>query len=415
MAYSRARDARGELVVAFDTPAVVLGAGINGLGVARSLARAGVPAWLVDADARRFEMHTRAARPLVIASMRGPELIDELVRLGTTRFAGVRPVLLLTQEESVKLVSRERERLSPLYRFALPPRDLLEALLHKHGFQRLAEQFGCPIPALVRIGAAVELSALERLQYPVVVKPGERHDGYGRQFKKAYRVETAADARELVGRILPVMPDVVVQEWTEGPDSSIYFCLQYINAQGDVTASFTGHKVRSWPPQVGGTASCAPAPEAHAELSALTMKFFRDAGVTGMAAMEYKRDARTGAFRMVEPTVGRTDYQAEVATLNGVNLPHAAYCGSLDLTFPAPRSASRSIAWRVRSEDVQSARAQRQRPKDGFDGMDGVADAIWRWSDPMPGLVSIARRAKQTLRARAARVLPSTEPLGSKP
>jgi hypothetical protein len=47
--------------------------------------------------------------------------------------------------------------------------------------------------------------------------------------------------------------------------------------------------------------------------------------------------------------------------------------------------------------------------------MDKVADAIWRWSDPMPGLVDISRRAKQTLRARAARVLPSTEPLGSKP
>lgn len=401
--------------MAFDTPAAVLGSGINGLGVARSLARAGVPAWLIDAGARRYEMHTRAARPLAVASMHGPTLIDELVRLGTTRFAGLRPVLLLTQEESVKLVSRERERLSPIYRFNLPPRGLLDALLHKHGFQRLAEQFGCPIPALVRIGTAAELPALERLRYPVVVKPGERHDGYGRQFKKAYCVETAADAKELVGRILPVMPDVVVQEWTEGPDSSIYFCLQYIDAQGEVTASFTGHKVRSWPPQVGGTASCAPAPEAHAELSALTTKFFRDAGVTGMAAMEYKRDARTGAFRMVEPTVGRTDYQAEVATLNGVNLPFAAYCGALGLSFSTPPATPKSIAWRVRSQDVQSARLQRQRSKDGFETMDRIADAIWRWSDPMPGLVNLSHRAKQALRSRAARMSPSTEPLGSKP
>jgi hypothetical protein len=45
--------------------------------------------------------------------------------------------------------------------------------------------------------------------------------------------------------------------------------------------------------------------------------------------------------------------------------------------------------------------------------MDKVADAIWRWSDPMPGLVDISRRAKQTLRARAAR-MPSTEPFGIK-
>lgn len=401
--------------MAFDTPAVVLGAGINGLGVARSLARACVPVWLLDSDARRPEMHTRAAKPLAIASMHGPALIDELVRLGTTRFAGVRPVLLLTQEESVKLVSHARERLSPLYRFVLPPKDVLEALLHKHRFQRLAEQFGFPIPSLVRIGAAAELPALKHLQYPVVVKPGERHDGYGRQFKKAYRVETVADAMELVGRILPVMPDVVVQEWTDGPDSNIYFCLQYIDARGNVTASFTGHKVRSWPPQVGGTASCAPAAEADAELSSLTTRFFRDAGVTGMAAMEYKRDARTGTFRMVEPTVGRTDYQAEVATLNGINLPYAAYCGALDLSFPAPLPAPKSIGWRVRSDDMQSARAQSQRSNDGFESLGGIADAVWRWSDPMPGLAQVRRHVVQALHARASKMMPSSEPLGSKP
>jgi predicted ATP-grasp superfamily ATP-dependent carboligase len=398
-----------------DTPAVVLGAGINGLGVARSLARAGIRPWLLDSDGRRFEMHTRAARPMGIASLHGPVLIDELVRLGTALFAGLQPVLLLTQEESVKMVSHERERLSPLYRFVLPPRDLLDTLLHKHGFQRLAEQFGCPIPALIRVSTPAELHTLERLRYPVVVKPGERHDGYGRQFKKAYRIESAADAIELVGRILPVMPDVVVQEWTEGPDSNIYFCLQCIDGQGQVTASFTGRKIRSWPPQVGGTASCAPAPEAHAELSALTTKFFRDAGVAGMAAMEYKRDARSGAFRMVEPTVGRTDYQAEVATLNGVNLPYAAYCAALGTNPPTSQRAPKSLAWRVRSEDVQSARAQNQRPDEGFEAFDGIADAVWRWSDPMPGFVSLSRRAKQTLRIRASRLLPSTEPLGSKP
>ena len=413
--YSRGRGARGEQVVASDTPAVVLGAGPNGLGVARSLARAGVRTWLLDSDGQRFEMHTRAARSLGIASLHGPMLIDELVRLGTTRLAGLRPVLLLTQEESVKVVSHERERLSPLYRFRLPPKELLDALLHKHGFQRLAEQFGCPIPKLIRVGTPAELPTLERLRYPVVVKPGERHDGYGRQFKKAYRVESAAEAIELVGRILPVMPDVVVQEWTEGPDSNIYFCLQYIDGQGQVTASFTGRKIRSWPPQVGGTASCAPAPDAHAELSALTTKFFRDAGVAGMAAMEYKRDVRSGVFRMVEPTVGRTDYQAEVATLNGVNLPYAAYCGALGLSFPAPPLAPKSIAWRVRSEDVQSARAQSQRPGEGFEAFDGIADAIWRWSDPLPGLAQFRRRALQALRVRAAKMLPSSEPLGSKP
>jgi predicted ATP-grasp superfamily ATP-dependent carboligase len=210
------------------------------------------------------------------------------------------------------------------------------------------------------------------------------------------------------------MPDVVVQEWIEGEDSDIYFCLQCLDGQGQAVASFTGRKIRSWPPQVGGTASCTAAPEAHAELSALTANFFRDAGVVGMAGMEYKRDSRTREFRMVEPTIGRTDYQEEVATLNGVNLPHAAYCAEVGLTFPAPIAARRPVAWRVRSEDVQSAALQGQRAGQGFPRGGPVADALWRWRDPAPFLVQTGRRVRNALHTRTMKMMPGSRPAGSK-
>ena len=398
-----------------ETPAVVVGAGVNGLGVARSLKRAGVPTWLLDADPRRPEMHTRAAKPLPIAALHGDVLIEELLCLGRTRFAGVRPVLLLTQEESVKAVSHHRERLSGLYRFSLPSKEIVDALQHKQGFQRLAEKYDAPIPPLVHVRTHEDLPALEGLHYPVVVKPGERHVEYGRQFKKAYRVENATECIALVRRILPVMADVVVQEWTEGPDSNIHFCLQYFDKQGHAVVSFTGRKIRSWPPQVGGTASCGPAPEVHDELSTLTMRFFRNAGVIGMAAMEYKRDSRSGEFRMVEPTIGRTDYQAEVATLNGVNLPYAAWCAELGKPAPALPTTMRALAWRVRSEDEQSAEAQGQPPGEGFDVYDGVADAWWRWSDPMPSVLQNWLRIRGALRTRTTKVIPAARALRSKP
>ncbi|MHB1274241.1 MAG: carboxylate--amine ligase [Rhodanobacter sp.] len=397
------------------TPAVVLGAGVNGLGVARSLARARVPVWLLDADARRPEMHTRMARPLQVRALQGETLVEELVRLGTAQFSGMRPVLLLTQEESVKAVSRQRDRLSALYRFSLPSSDVVEALLHKQGFQRRAEQLGSPIPSLVHVRTRADLPALENLRYPVVIKPGERNAEYSRQFKKAYRVESAAEAIELVRRILPVMADLVVQEWIEGPDSSIYFCLQCLDRQGQVVGSFTGRKIRSWPPQVGGTASCVAAPEVHAELSAMTTRFFQAAGVIGLASMEYKRDTRSGEFRMVEPTIGRTDYQEEVATLNGVNLPYAAWCSELGLPFPAPVATRRPVVWRVRSEDTRSAAAQEQRLTQGYPHGGRVADALCRWRDPMPCLVQGLQRVRRALHSRTSKMMPASPTARSKP
>lgn len=396
-------------------PAVILGAGANGLGVARSLARARVHVWLLDADPSRPEMSTRAAKPLTVRALQGNSLIEDLERLAATVFRAGRPVLFLTQEETVRSVSRQRERLANHYRIALPSSETVEALQHKQGFQRLAEKYRAAIPPLVHIKSLLDLSALERMQYPVVIKPGERHAEYGQQFKKAYRVESAGEADALLRRILAVTSDVVVQEWIEGPDSNIYFCLQYLDRTGHVTASFTGRKIRSWPPQVGGTASCAPAPEVHEELSDMTARFFQAVGVIGMASMEYKRDARSGEFRMVEPTIGRTDYQEEVATLNGVNLPYAAYCSELDRPSPAPTVTRRPVIWRVRSEDMQSAAAQSQRLEQGYPQRGHVADALWRWSDPLPGLVRSMQRVRRALHTRASRMMAEAHATRSKP
>jgi len=388
-----------------NTPAVVLGAGVNGLGVARSLARERVPVFLLDSDARPPEMHTRAAKPVMVRSLHGETLVEELIRLAEAQFSGLRPVLFLTQEESVRTVSHYRDWLSAFYRFSLPAMDMVDILQHKQGFQRLAEKLRSPIPPLVHIRTLADLPALENLRYPVVIKPGARNPEYSSQFKKAYRVESATEAAGLIRRILQVMSDVVVQEWIEGPDSNIYFCLQYLDKRGQVTGSFTGQKIRSWPPQVGGTASCVVAADVHEELSAMTTQFFQAAGVIGMASMEYKRDVRSREFRMVEPTIGRTDYQEEVATLQGINLPYAAWCSELDLPFPAAVMRKQPVVWRVRSEDAQSAAAQGQPIKQGYPQDGDVADALWRWSDPMPCLVQILQRARHALHSRTSRMM----------
>ena len=108
---------------------------------------------------------------------------------------------------------------------------------------------------------------------------------------------------------------------------------------------------------------------------------------------------------MVEPTIGRTDYQEEVATLNGVNLPHAAWCAELDRPIPAATVCERPVAWRVRSEDMQSAAAQGQDFAQGYPPGVRVADAWWRWGDPMPSVVERFRYIERAIHRRASQLL----------
>lgn len=399
--------------MAAEVPAVVVGAGINGLGVARSLASAGVPTWILDPNATRVGMYSRAARPLLLPTADPGALVDGLLNVQRKYFRRARPVLILTQEDDVKTVSEHRETLEPAFRFLLSGRDLLRSLMHKESFHRLAEHEGAPVPRLVHIRELGDCLSLRQLRFPVVLKPGERNAAYSREFKKAYRLETPEEAEELVHRILAVMPDIVVQEWIDGPDASIYFCLQFIVADGSVVASFVGRKIRSWPPRVGGTASCMPAPEVADKLGRMTTGFFQAVGATGFVAMEYKLDVCTGHFVMVEPTVGRTDYQAEVSTLNGVNLPFAAYCSQIGRSAPPPVVGIGPIVWRDGDADRKAAADQGQRRSGRFPRGAVVRDAIWRWRDPMPFVMTTFHRLLNSATRRISRIAVQAHRKGS--
>jgi predicted ATP-grasp superfamily ATP-dependent carboligase len=304
------------------------------------------------------------------------------------------PVLFLTEEASVRAVSAARQALSSRVRVRLPAHPRLEALMHKAGFQHLAEALRAPIPPFVELRSKLDLPRVKKLQYPCVLKPAAKDYAYGERFKKAYVVGGPDEVVRLYREIEPVCPNMVVQQWIEGEDKDIFFCLQYApNALDAPVASFTGRKIRAWPPRIGGTASCTAAPEVHEELSSLTARFFRDTGVVGMAGMEFKRDRRDGRFYMIEPTIARTDFQHEVATLNGINLPYLAYCFELGLPLPRVQWQPTRRVWREPLIDRWSAQSQGIADEAGFAGAK-VVDAWWRAADPLPWLDFIGRRLK---------------------
>ena len=389
-------------------PALVLGAGVNGLGVVRSLARAGVPVWLADTDLRSAEARTRYARKLNAPTLSGEALIEALEFWARSCFSGQRPVLFLTQEQTVRTVSHYRSRVRSLYRVRLPDAECVEALVTKQGFHRLASTHGAPVPATIHVRDESDLAALVALRFPAVMKPAWHSPLYTSRFRKAYCVDSAEVAAELYRNVRSTMPDMVVQEWIEGTDADIYFCLQYVQPSGEPAAAFVGRKIRSWPPHVGGTASCTSANEVADELERLTTAFFRAVGVTGMASMEFKRDRRTGHFMMIEPTIGRTDYQEEVATLHGVNIPLAAYRDMLGLESAGDRPAPRQRIWRNTSLDRWSAEKQGVTPDHDMPAGAAAVDAYWRWRDPVPGLAILAARLMHRIHRLWFRTPPAT-------
>lgn len=375
--------------------AVVLGGGLGALGVVRSLGQAGIPVAVADETPHSVAMASRHARKLLVSSFDGPAFIQDL--LGLERQVGRGAVLIFTDDRPLLAASRYRDRLAGHFLFRLPSHALLEQLASKEVFHRLAESLAMPVPRTVTVRSLADLDAVTGLQPPLAVKPSRFSPEYRARFAKAYRVATAAEACGLCRSILEqkAISEIIVQEWIEGGNGSIYFCLQYLS-ETDVL-SFTGRKLRSWPPQIGITASCVAAPEADDELTRLTTRFLRGIGFNqGLASVEFKRDSRNGRFVMVEPTVGRTNWQEEIATLCGVNLPLAAYCDATGLPRSPARFDPRHV-WRNEFTDWRSAWRSRIWPS--LPAGNRVHYAHWRWNDPRPAIAGAEELGRRVMKA----------------
>jgi D-aspartate ligase len=368
------------------TPAVIVGADADGLGIARCLGRAGVPVIVADKDRWRPGMHSRYVRPFVAMAMSGPALIDSLLILRSS--LNVTPLLFVTTDLQVRTISEHRHRLAGSFRIRLPERFCVRQLLHKLAFQDLAERHGFPVPRAIRMSDERDFAKFSQIEFPAVIKPGNKELFFSGRAPRAQKVRSRDEAESLCRAILPEAPDLIVQEWVEGEDSDIYFCLQYRGQDGLKVSSFVGRKLRSWPPQTGSTASCTAAPEVESLLDELTTKFFDKTHMVGMCSMEFKKDRYSGKYFMIEPTVGRADWQEEVANVNGVNIPLTAYNYELGFPLPEPRTPRSPRVWIYPPSYFRSILCA-QSFRDRRATLTRMKSPCWSLHDPVPSALFV--------------------------
>src|SRR6267143_793365 len=369
-------------------PVVIVGADADGLGIARGLGRAGVPVTLVDTDARRPGMHSRYVRPFVVTAMSGSALIDGLLLLRERLKAT--PLLFLTTDPQVHTISEHRQRLAGAFCIRLPGRDCIRELLHKLTFQHLAERHGFHVPRAIGVSGEKDFVTFSEISFPAVIKPGNKEFFFSSKAPRAQKVWSRREAEAVCKAILLKAPDLIVQEWVEGDDSDIYFCLQYRGEDGLPVSSFTGRKLRCWPPQTGSTASCTAAPEVAAVLERLTKEFFDKTQLVGMCSMEFKQDRRNGKLFMIEPTVGRADWQEEVAAMNGVNIPLAAYHHELGLPLPTIERPHSPVIWMYPPACLRSIFCAQSSPDRRPGAQARMKSPCWSLDDAIPSAFFVA-------------------------
>jgi D-aspartate ligase len=336
-----------------------------------------MPIYVLETTRQCAAVWSRHCRFVRTPSLEGDALVATLSQLASD--LGCRPVLILTDDQSVNTISERRETIQRSYRISLPSTEIVRALADKTAFQALAQSEGFTVPRAVALCDTDPLEALSVLTPPLILKPADKTLVLKGRVERAVRADTRAEATDAAVKMLSVASPIIVQEWVEGPDDSILFTLFSCDREGKLLGVLAGRKLVCSPPAMGSTALCIAAPDVAAELVPQTLEFIARVEYRGLGSLEFKRDSKSGRCFIIEPTVGRTDWQEEIATLCGVNLPLLTYWAELDRPAQGNSRALRQVAWRS-SLAIRAPRAlinQRMPLVDGYFRYSDLAPAAY--------------------------------------
>jgi D-aspartate ligase len=280
----------------------------GGLGVVRSLGRLGIPVYgvyrehLVPAAVSNYlsgRFIWRSDAEDEDRFLDGMAMIGE--RLGRTA------VLVPTDDLGAILVSQHAPTLSRWFRLPQPPPGLAHLVASKKGLYELCGKLGIPYPQVSYPSSRHDLEEFAaRAGFPIVAKaiePWRLPAGAG--LKSTSIIHRPEDLLHLY-RVLESHSagNLMLQEYIPRDRAQDWFFHGYCDARSSCLVSFTGVKLRSYPPYAGATSlgRCQDNEilRGHAE------QLLHAIGYRGIMDLDYRLDLRDGEYKLLDfnPRVG---------------------------------------------------------------------------------------------------------------
>lgn len=209
--------------------------------------------------------------------------------------------------------------------------------------------------------------------------------------RKAFLVQNVVELEKEYAQIVSVTPELLIQEWIPGRPDQIVILGGYVGEDADPLAYFTARKLIQSPEDFG--TGCIVESVDLPGLLEPTVRLWRALKYRGMAEVEYKRDARTDEYKLIEINTRHWDWH-RLGMASGVNVSWAAYCDLAGVSnsqksppiLPAKWIAEdATLVYLLRSVYHRGIRL-RSLQKD-FSGRRMYG--IFAWSDPLPFIYNL--------------------------
>lgn len=314
----------------------------------------------------------------------------------------VTPVLIPCHDSYVEIIDEHLDELRECYLIPQTEKGLYTKVMNKETLHALAMEKGMAVPETVRINEENFIDKVESIiKYPCIVKPTDSPTFVATFRKKLFKVFNREELMEAIEKAQNAGLEVIVQRIIPGFDDHMYTFDAYLNQDSKVTHWVTCQKHRQYPINFG--ASVYTEQKYVQELYDIGAPFLEAIGFKGFAEIEFKKDAETGKFYLIE-------INARITNLNnllyqvGVNFPYITYrelTGSPIEPYAVKEDKHR-VFWYA-YEDMLAIKGylktgQLTKKQVLQSLMKRKAYAIWDWKDPKPGYVYFKKIAGKLLK-----------------
>jgi D-aspartate ligase len=326
-------------------PVVIAGLNDASMSLVRSLGRKGIQIiGLYDDHTHSYYQSSKYISQKVKSNLWGKALVETLIHR-VSKNMNEPPVLFCTNDHSVLTVSQYSAELIKLFKFVLPPYDVVFNQISKREFSKFALENSFLIPKTVFLDASSDIEPImQDILFPCIIKPEFRDQKWNEKIPvKVLYAESKEDFSNFIDQYQLKQFSLIIQEWIEGGDSEVYFCLVYLNRAGEPLAICTGRKLRQHPYLTGSTslAETVHLPEITQE----SLRLLKTAGCIGFCSVEFKKSSKDGRLYITEPTIGRPDTQEGICLGAGIDISYIAYLDALEKTPEPAAEVKKYIKW----------------------------------------------------------------------